>query len=90
MPALSAAQERRMRVWCTTVGRVLNARLFLDCELRVFVQNTIKRTAGKRTHNEFMITPFTSACAQDRKHARILDLTRVPTTCMHVPTAINH
>ena len=34
-------------------------------------------------------TSYAQARARDRKHARLLDLMRVRSTCMHVRTAID-
>ena len=63
-----------------------------DCELRVFIQDAIKRIAGKeyamnnitRDH-----TPFACVLAYDRKHACVIDIMRVRSTCMHVRTAVD-
>ena len=63
-----------------------------DCELRVFIQYAIKESQEKEYAMNNSIrdhTPFARARARDRKHARVLNLTYVRSTCIHVPTAVD-
>ena len=72
-----------------TIGWVLNARFFW---LRIASLYKMQSKESQDKNMQWIIvhmtTPFcSSACSLDCKH---VDLTHVQSTCMHVPTAIDH